>query len=139
MQIGVRTRWMLGQKVLRSGLRSALRAGQSSSSTSKWENHFFTEEKQDADLSCSLFSTRSPSITDLNLGETTCLDNRPNPEKADCAQSLAARCAEVTACILERRLATGVCVCAGMWRHFQINQLQQKNSSGKHQILWIRS
>lgn len=97
LQIGVRTRWMLGQKVLRSGLRSALRAGQSSSSTSKWENHFFTEEKQDADLSCSLFSTRSPSITDLNLGETTCLDNRPNPEKADCAQSLAARCAEVTA------------------------------------------
>lgn len=79
------------------GLRSALRAGQSSSSTSKWENHFFTEEKQDADLSCSLFSTRSPSITDLNLGETTCLDNRPKPGKADGAQSLAARCAEVTA------------------------------------------
>ena len=26
-----------------------------------------------------------------------------------------------------------------MWRRFQINQLQQKNSSGKHQILWIRS
>lgn len=66
------------------------------------ENHFFTEEKQDADLSCSLssepvFVLWSASITDLNFGETTCLDNRPKPEKADCAQSLAARCAEVTA------------------------------------------
>lgn len=127
LQIGVRTRWMLGQKVLRSGLRSALRAGQSSSSTSKWENHFFTKEKQDADLSCSLFSTRSPSITDLNLGETTCLDNRPKQGKltalrvsrrvvlrSPLARSSAKQTvsnSNVLHCILERRLATGVCVC----------------------------